>query len=214
VITSAENFKDRFSILTVCTGNICRSPLAEHLFREGLKRWTVVDVASAGTSALVGESMTVETIAIARDHGVQAPEQHRARQLATEQLRRANLVVALTRAHRSEIVPMLPRGSRHTFTLRELARLLDSVQPSDLRTIAVLPIEDTVGRLAELVDVAAAMRGHVAPPERETDYDVVDPYRRGDAVYQQATAQLVPAVRTVLRHFELAATLTPGGLGE
>ena len=201
---------ERFRILTVCTGNICRSPLAEYLLREGLERWRIVDVSSAGTGALEGQGMTVQTLAIAHEHGVLAPEQHRARTLNMENLRDANLVIALTRSHRSEIVSMLPRGARHTFTLRELARLLGAVQPADLAAVAGLPEGDTVARFDELVYAAASKRGYVAPPEVELDDDVIDPYRRGDEIYELSAAQLIPAVRTVLERFELAATITPG----
>lgn len=198
----------RFNILTVCTGNICRSPLAEILLRDGLESWGVVETASSGTGALVGHRMTPQTIAIAREHGARDPEQHRARDLAIEHLRAADLAIALTRAHRSEIVAMLPRGSRHTFTLRELARLLGAMQPSDLATVAALPIDDTAARFVELIDIAAGFRGYVAPPEDANDDDVIDPYRRGDEIYRLATAQLVPAVETVLARFGLAATIT------
>lgn len=196
-----------FSILTVCTGNICRSPLAEHLLRRGLSTWPIVDVASAGTAALVGHPMTEETAAIARAHGAAETEGHRARRLEVENLRDADLVIALTRAHRSEIVGMFPRGSRRTFTLRELARLLEAVKPSDLASVASLPLENIAARFSALVDIAASLRGYIVPPENELDDDVVDPYRRGDEVYRQAAAQLVPAVETILNRFELAASI-------
>jgi protein-tyrosine phosphatase len=209
--TAASAF-GRFKILTVCTGNICRSPLAEHLLRQGLNGYATVDVSSAGTSALVGESMTPQIIAIAHEHGVLAPEKHRARDLTVDHLRDADLVIALTRAHRSEIVTLLPRGSRHTFTLRELARLLVAIQPSDVETAASLPIGDTAGRFRELVDVAAALRGHVAPPEHDLDDDVMDPYRRGDETYSLAAAQLVPAVESIVSSFALAASATSDSL--
>jgi protein-tyrosine phosphatase len=198
----------RFSILTVCTGNICRSPLAEHLLRKGLQRWDVVDVASSGTGALVGHPMTDQTIAIAHQHGVPEPERHRARALVVEQLRDADLVLALSREHRSEIVSLLPRGSRHTFTIRELARLLEAVQFVDLAAVANLPLADTAARFSELVHAAAALRGYVTPPENELDDDVIDPYRRGDDVYQQTVEQLVPAIDAILARFELAAAIT------
>jgi protein-tyrosine phosphatase len=214
VTATAAFSNDHFRILAVCTGNICRSPLVEHLLREGLKDLPAVEVASAGVGALVGEPMTPETIAIAHEHGAYAPEDHRARQLVTDDLRGADLVVALTRAHRSELVAMLPRGSRHTFTLRELARLFDAMEPSDLAAIAALPLDDTAGRLIQLVNSAASLRGHVTPPEHEVDDDVIDPYRRDDEVYRQATGQLVPAVDSILKRFGLAATLATAGLDE
>lgn len=197
----------RFRVLTVCTGNICRSPLAEYLLRKGLERWDVVDVASSGTGALVGHSMTDQTIAIAHQHGVPDPERHRARALVVEHLRHADLVLALSREHRSEIVSLLPRGSRHTFTVRELARLLEAVQAADLAAVAALPLADTAARFSELVHTAAALRGYVTPPENELDDDVIDPYRRGDDVYQQTVEQLVPAIDVILDRFKLAAAI-------
>jgi protein-tyrosine phosphatase len=212
VSEAAASAFGRFNILTVCTGNICRSPLAEHLLRRGFSGYASVDVSSAGTRALVGEPMTPQIIAIAHEHGVPAPEQHRARDLSVDHLREADLVIALTRAHRSEVATLLPRGSRHTFTLRELARLLDAVQPTDLETIASLPLGDTSGRFRQLVDVAAALRGHVAPPDHELDDDVVDPYRRGDETYSLTAAQLVPAVDSIVRSFTRAASATPESL--
>jgi protein-tyrosine phosphatase len=212
VSETAASALGRFTILTVCTGNICRSPLAEHLLRQGLLEYSTVDVSSAGTSALVGDSMTSQIISIAHEHGVPAPEQHRARDLTVDHLREADLVIALSRAHRSEIAALLPRGSRHTFTLRELARLLIALQPSDLATVALLPIGDTAGRFRELIDAAAALRGHVPPPEHELDDDVTDPYRRGDETYNLMAAQLVPAVESVVGAFALAASATSDSL--
>jgi protein-tyrosine phosphatase len=208
-MSDVTSLPGRFNILTVCTGNICRSPLAEYLLRDGIQPWPLVKVASAGTGALVGHPMTDQTITIAHGLGISAPEGHRARMLDIKHLRDANLVIALTRSHRSEIVSMLPRGSRQTFTLRELARLLEAVQAADLETVAGLPLEDTAGRLEELTRIAASLRGFVAPPDEEIDDDVIDPYRRSDDVYEMSAAQLVPAVRTILERFELAASITP-----
>ena len=199
----------RFDILTVCTGNICRSPLAEHLLRQGFQRLEGVAIRSAGTDALVGEGMTDQTLAIALANGATSPEQHRARALDGEHLRGSSLVIALTRAHRSEIVAMLPRSSRRTFTLRELARLLETVQPSNLSAVAALSLANISGRFTELVDIAAGLRGYIPPPEHEIDDDVIDPYRKSDDVYALMESQLVPAVDTIVNRFELAATITP-----
>jgi len=209
VIDEAVGAVPRFDILTVCTGNVCRSPLAEYLLRRGLQGLEGVGISSAGTDALVGEGMTDQTVVLAIAHGAAQPDRHRARALVVERLRESGLVIALTRAHRSEIVAMLPRGSRHTFTLRELARLLEAVQPSDLSAVASRPIYDTAGRFAELIEIAAALRGYVAPPEHELDDDVIDPYRRGDDIYALMESQLVPAVDVIANKFELAATITP-----
>ncbi|NLA65189.1 MAG: hypothetical protein GX862_04550 [Leucobacter sp.] len=75
-----------FTILTVCTGNICRSPLSEGLLRMVLAGLPVV-VHSAGASAMVGHSMTEPNRVIAAGLGVTDADVHVARQLTLEQLR-------------------------------------------------------------------------------------------------------------------------------
>lgn len=196
-----------FSILTVCTGNICRSPLAAQLLRAGTSQWPEVVVSSAGTGALIGAPMTDQMQVLAREFGADQTVVHAARALTVEHLRDADLVIALSREHRRTIVELLPRGARHTFTLRELARLLTGLTGEDLADIAAIDASDITGRLRELVDVAASRRGVAPPPESPDDDDVVDPYRQSDDVYRQSADQLVPAVTTVLAQFAAAAVL-------
>jgi protein-tyrosine phosphatase len=144
-----------FSILTVCSGNICRSPLAEQLLRAGTREWSEVTVASAGTTALVGEPMTEQAQALSFEFGGDGAETHRARELTEEQLRDADLVLGLSREHRRAIVELYPRATRHAFTLREFARLVAGITDDDLEHAATLSPTDIVGRLTELVEVAA-----------------------------------------------------------
>jgi len=193
-----------FSILTVCTGNICRSPMAQQLIENGVKAIESVTVSSAGTGALVGQPMTNQAQAIARELGATDPSAHVARSLTLDHLREADLVLALSREHRRAIVEMLPRAARHTFTLREFARLLVDVDNDDFDSIGALAADDVPGRLAELVEIAASRRGAVLPPSSPDDDDVIDPYRRDDATYRASADQIVPAVGVLLAEFERA----------
>jgi len=193
-----------FTILTVCTGNICRSPLAEQLISAGLTAYPDVEIASAGTGALVGHHMPDQAQVLARDLGIGSPESHVAKALTVDQLREADLVIALSREHRRAIVEMLPRSARHTFTLRELARLLSDVGDEEFSEMGALDPSDITGRISELVEIAASRRGMVLPPESPADDDVVDPYRRDDAVYKLSAAQIVPAVGVLLAQIDRA----------
>lgn len=196
-----------FSILTVCSGNICRSPLAEQLLRAGTREWSEVTVASAGTTALVGEPMTEQAQALSFEFGGDGAETHRARELTEEQLRDADLVLGLSREHRRAIVELYPRATRHAFTLREFARLVAGITDDDLEHAATLSPTDIVGRLTELVEVAASRRGLVEPPDSPNDDNVIDPYRQSADVYRQSADQVVPAVNTVLSQFARAAAV-------
>lgn len=191
---SFDDASDRvgFTILTVCTGNICRSPLAESLLRL-LLGGLPVTVHSAGTHAMAGDGMTPQNQRIASDLGVQQPQTHRAKQLSLEHLREADLVLALGREHRRAIVELLPRASRQTFTLREFARLAQVVTADDLeQQRGSTPIDHLRGA----VEAAALLRGTIPPLENPSDDDVVDPYRQSDEVYRLSADQLVPAVHT------------------
>lgn len=180
-----------FTILTVCTGNVCRSPLAEGLLRMVLGGLDV-RVHSAGTGALVGEGMTEQNQRIASDLGVIDGPGHRARQLDIEHLRSADLILALSREHRRQVVELLPRASRQAFTLREFARLAVEVSDEDLATLRGLEAE----RMRGAVELVAQLRGTLPPLEDPADDDVVDPYRQSDEVYRLSADQLIPSVNS------------------
>jgi protein-tyrosine phosphatase len=182
-----------FRILTVCTGNICRSPLAEHLLRSELSGLAVT-LSSAGTDALVGHAMDERAARYSAEYGG-GSDAHAARQLTVEQLRESDLILALSREHRRAIVELLPRASHTTFTLREFKRLLDTLNDDDRAEIGAAA--DERSRLSALVEIAAANRGVAERPDDPSDDDVVDPYRQDDAVYAESVRQLVPSVRAI-----------------
>lgn len=184
-----------FRILTVCTGNICRSPLAEQLLRRGLSGVEGVSVGSAGTMAMVGDGMPPLAAALASRLGVMDAALHRARQLDEQLVRDADLVLALSREHRRAVVQAVPAATRIAFTLREFAHLAASVGESDLAGAAAVSPDDSVrSRLRGAVAAVASLRGVVEPLESVDDFDVIDPYGRAAAVYDESAAQLVPAV--------------------
>ena len=193
-----------FTILTVCSGNICRSPLAEQLLRVGLAAWPEVTLGSAGTIGLTGHAMPDEAADLSRHFGGD-PLGHAARVLTAEHLSEANLVFAMSREHRRAIVELFPKAIRYTFTIREFARLVSGVTDGDLEEAAALPLDHVVSRFSTLVGFAASQRGAVSPPESPDEDDVVDPYRRSDEVYAESARQLVPAVNDVVSLFHRAA---------
>lgn len=183
---------ENFTILTVCTSNICRSPAVEHLLRAAFGTTSGVTVASAGTGALVGEPVHEPMAELLRGVGVD-PDGFAARRVTESMLRGADLVLPLTRDHRARVVDIAPAVVRRTFTLREFARLASQVDRDQLEARAGGPTATPASRLDALIPMAAAHRAAVDP---ELD-DVVDPYRRDLSVYQESFDQLLPAVRTI-----------------
>jgi protein-tyrosine phosphatase len=199
-----------FRILTVCTGNICRSPMAEQYLRAGLVRAGLAEVVveSAGTMAQDGQGMPDQAQALVRAHGVE-PSDHRARYLFEGHVAGADLVFGMAREHRRDIVTMFPRSARYSFTLREFARLAREMTLADLGESAALPADHVSARLRAAVAAVAARRGSVDAPLDPLDDDVVDPYKRDDSVFKESGLQLVPAADVVLKLLKAAATVTP-----
>ncbi len=108
-------------ILVVCIGNICRSPTAEFLLRERLHHQSdlpqpVVQVASAGLSAMVGHPMEATAAQVMREHGVEGAS-HRARQLTPAMLHASDLVLVMEKSHAAAIARMAPEASGKVFLL-------------------------------------------------------------------------------------------------
>lgn len=97
-----------FSILVVCTGNICRSPMAAGLLRHYLPESlrTNIDVGSAGTHALHGNQAEPNAKAAMARIGIDI-KAHRARQITRESARGADLILTMEAAHSQHIKGLL-----------------------------------------------------------------------------------------------------------
>lgn len=176
------------SVLMVCTGNICRSPSAQLLFERSLDGVPHITVTSAGTMALVGEPVSAPIEGLLRARGVD-PGAFRARSLREWDVRRATLVLGMTRAHRGQAVSLWPAAVRRAFTLKEFARLATQVSPSKLAAW-----DAPADRLAALARLAARHRA----PVPDTADDVEDPYRRGPEVNERVFDEIERAVATIV----------------
>jgi protein-tyrosine phosphatase len=183
-------------ILTVCTGNICRSPVAERLLQAGLDQVSpgAFRVQSAGTRAMVGEPVQPISADIISTYGG-SPEGFAARQLTPKILRDTDLVLTMAARHRGEVLQMDASLLRRTFTIREFARMLDVLAQRDT---SPAPAADVPVLWRGLPARAASVR-HLALAEEASDNDVVDPYRRGEDIYRQMEDELAPAILTILR---------------
>ncbi|CAI3802833.1 arsenate reductase/protein-tyrosine-phosphatase family protein [Pseudarthrobacter sp. MM222] len=183
-------------ILTVCTGNICRSPVAERMLQAGLDavRSGTFLVASAGTLAVVGAPVQLPSARIIESRGGR-PDGFAARQLTPEMLRGADIVLTMTASHRSAVVRLEPSALKRTFTIREFARMLKALEERDA---GPAPDADLVTWWKALPQRAAAVR-HLALVNDAADNDVADPYRLGPEAYQRMEDELAPAVLTILR---------------
>ena len=105
------------NVLFVCTGNICRSPMAEVLGRaEGRSRGlSDLSCASAGTFALAGRPASGPGVAVAASHGLDLAG-HRSRELSLELLEWADVIVAMEASHAEAATRWAPEASVHVMT--------------------------------------------------------------------------------------------------
>jgi protein-tyrosine-phosphatase len=169
-----------FTVLFVCTGNICRSPIAERVAAAYLRaalgpEASGVRLGSAGTRAVVGAGVHPDSVAVLTSFGG-ASDGFTARQVTDELAQNADLILGLTREHRRAVLKRAPRGLSRTFTLLEAADLASRV-----------PFESEVpggtfpDRCRSLVKQMAAGRAHRASDGRD---DIPDPVGQSPAVHQ------------------------------
>ena len=103
------------SVVTVCTGNICRSPLAEYLFRSRLEGVSA-KVSSAGIQALVNQPADVLAQEIAQTHGLDLSP-HLGRQVEKSVLEEHELILVMEDHHRDYIRSCFPQVSGKVFLL-------------------------------------------------------------------------------------------------
>lgn len=177
-----------FTILIVCTGNIARSPMAQRLLQTHLDGTPGVRVSSAGTWGHSGAPMERHAAAALAEIGVDDGG-FRARELTPGLIRESSLVITATREHRARVLGHEPTALRRTFTLRELARLIDHLGHS------WEPVSGGVERGPALVAAAAAARGsvRVAP----TSDDIADPYGAPLEVYRQCRDEIDAQMRRI-----------------
>jgi protein-tyrosine phosphatase len=125
-------------VLVVCTGNVCRSPIAEALLRAAFvdrMGSASPEVASAGTMGWTGSGADPHSIRAAAEHGIDI-SRHRARALDRADVASSSLILAMANEHVDTITSAVPSARSKTFTLKELVRLLEAiprteVDPSD-----------------------------------------------------------------------------------
>ncbi len=188
--------QQRFSVLVVCLGNVCRSPLAERLLQrrfEDTAAGAGLSVSSAGVRALVGSPMHDLSAAELRRLGGD-PDGFVSRQVTGPMAESADLVLTATRELRSRLLEEAPRALKRTFTLREFAALVGS---GVLRESPLQGAPDLVAR-------AASWRGSATLD----DYDVPDPIGRSEDVHREV-ADMLDADCAVIAQALLDAVSAP-----
>lgn len=177
----------RFTILAVCTANICRSPMIELLLRASLDPERF-EVASGGVRGWDRKPMDAFAATELTRLGHSSAD-FLSQPIDSRLVDSADLVLTATREHRSDVLALNPRALRRSFTLVEFAALTSLVDGESP---------------AELVAQAAARRS-LAPAEA----DIGDPYRRGPEIHRETADQIAAAVATISERLNALVPTAP-----
>ncbi len=187
-----RTYRPLVRLLFVCTGNICRSPVAERLTLARASsalaespELSNVEVLSAGVQAAPGADMDPRSAKALEALGGD-PVGFRAQRLTPDLAASADLVLTMTREHRQAVLGLNPRGLRRTFTLAEAADLL---RLTDLAGLGLTPIDGRARELGLRLDAARARR------QSGRSDDILDPIGQRTAVHADVAGRIDDAVR-------------------
>ena len=200
-----------FTVLHVCMGNICRSPMAERLLVLAAgQRLGKIDPdarlddllrsASAGTGGWhEGEEMNPPAARQITLRGG-SPDGFTARKLTSAQLEEADLILTATADQSDYVHALVPGADTRTFVLGHLGRLLRELELGSLPPAGTDP-ESFAARAAALVVAADRLRGGTEPQPGD---DLDDPWGRGDQTFQRIADDIDEAL------YALVDALLPG----
>ncbi|GIF75707.1 arsenate reductase/protein-tyrosine-phosphatase family protein [Asanoa siamensis] len=198
-----------FTVLHVCMGNICRSPMAERLLALAVtQRLSRVPAGTAApdADALVfshsagtggwhdGEEMNPPAARQVRARGGD-PTGFGARKLLSEHIDAADLVLTATADQQDYVVALRADAAPRTFVLGEFGRLLPAVDPAALPDGEVTP-DAVYARGVALVEAVDAARRGAAPLPAD---DLDDPWGRGDQTFSRVADEIEETVVPLAR---------------
>lgn len=153
------------SILFVCTGNSCRSIMAEGLMKKYLKALDkgTIEVQSAGVGAVGGFSPTEETIEVMKAEGVDISG-YTSKRITPEMIKKSDLILVMEDAHKEIVTRLMPEGAKKVYLLKEF--LIDKAdknypdnrnipdpigKPMDYYKLSFEVIKSQIERIAKLL---------------------------------------------------------------
>ncbi|MGI6678052.1 MAG: low molecular weight protein arginine phosphatase [Dehalobacterium sp.] len=110
-------------ILFICTGNTCRSSMAEELARAKIRERQLdkkIIIASAGTAAYDGSPASPKAVEVLKEKNLDLSG-HRSRRVTLEMLKESDYIFTMTLLQKQQILYVYPEGEGKTFTLKEFA---------------------------------------------------------------------------------------------
>ncbi|ADI00652.1 low molecular weight protein arginine phosphatase [Salisediminibacterium selenitireducens] len=212
-------------VLFICTGNTCRSPMAEALL-EHKKTDEDIVADSAGLHGVEGMPMSEGTRRVLQTRGIM--ESHQSRVLDEGQLRSADLVLTMTEHHKRSLIEHYPEAVDKVYTLKEytadhseMSQKMDQIKQEeaemDLKRSEILNANERNvraynkdGEISGQTELEEELLDALMPYQSNIDklkwdmpsLDIADPFGGGDEEYEAAYEEINHAVEQLLKKIE------------
>lgn len=191
-------------VLIVCTGNTCRSPMAEAMLKDLAERsGKKLEIRSAGVSTVDGLPISPHAAAALRKRNLELPGN--SSMLSAEEIQWADLILTMTAGHKRMLLERFPEALAKTYTLKEYALRGD-------------PVMDDVAEAERLYSewqVRQALGQNLTPEEHARlfelqrnlpDFDVADPFGGPLSIYEQCADEMEDILMTLVDKLDAEPT--------